>query len=137
MYVFNLRCQCTMDLSLLFAFFLLLRMSFALVEFIPVYDSVSGHGSVFKAELKAMTSASILFTIFLFGGATFYLLNSLGFSKENASNMVEENAPLIGARNGKMSPIRNDDDDSAHSVPLGNSDLTAVRHRLVHGDLSR
>lgn len=126
----------TIDHSMSFALSLLLRMSFALVEFIPIYDSVSGHGSVFKPELKAMTSASILFTIFLFGGATFYLLNSLGFSKGNVPNMAEEGEFLLGARSAKMSPMRSDD-DSSHSASHGNIDLTAVRHRIVTGDLPR
>jgi len=56
-------------------------MSFALVENIPLYDSVTGHGSRFKPELKAMTSACIFFTIFLFGGSTFYLLERLGLTE--------------------------------------------------------
>jgi len=56
-------------------------MSFAMVENIPMYDVVSGKGSRFKPELKAMTSASIFVTIFFFGGGAFHLLRFLGFSE--------------------------------------------------------
>jgi NhaP-type Na+/H+ or K+/H+ antiporter len=46
-------------------------VSFALVENIPVWDSVSQSGSKFKGELKAMTSSSIVFTLFVFGALTY------------------------------------------------------------------
>lgn len=65
-------------------------MSFALVEHIPLYDSVSGEGTRLKPELKAMTSASIMFTVFILGGYTYYVMDYLGLSpnaqaKRNAS----------------------------------------------------
>jgi NhaP-type Na+/H+ or K+/H+ antiporter len=53
-------------------------MSFALVEHVPLYDAVSGEGTPFKPELKAMTSASILFTVFILGGYTYYMMEYLG-----------------------------------------------------------
>jgi hypothetical protein len=46
-------------------------VSFALVENIPVYDSVTKTGSKYKAELKAMTSSAIVFTLFVFGALTY------------------------------------------------------------------
>jgi NhaP-type Na+/H+ or K+/H+ antiporter len=46
-------------------------VSFALVESIPVWDNVTKEGSKFKAELKTMTSSSIVFTLFVFGALTF------------------------------------------------------------------
>lgn len=46
-------------------------VSFALVENIPVWDTVTKTGSKFKAELKTMTSSSIVFTLFVFGALTF------------------------------------------------------------------
>jgi len=55
-------------------------MSFALVENIPLYDAVTGEGSKVKAELKAMTSASIVFTVFFLGGYTSYLMEHLGIT---------------------------------------------------------
>jgi NhaP-type Na+/H+ or K+/H+ antiporter len=49
-------------------------VSFALVESIPVYDAVTKEGSLYKPQLKAMTSCSILFTIFVFGAWTYFLI---------------------------------------------------------------
>lgn len=49
-------------------------VSFALVENIPLYDTVRKTGSAFKPELKAMTSSSILFTVFVFGALTYFLV---------------------------------------------------------------
>ena len=46
-------------------------VSFALVENIPVWDAVTKVGSRYKAELKAMTSSSIVFTLFVFGALTY------------------------------------------------------------------
>jgi NhaP-type Na+/H+ or K+/H+ antiporter len=46
-------------------------VSFALVENIPVWDAVTKTGSQYKAELKAMTSSSIVFTLFVFGALTY------------------------------------------------------------------
>lgn len=60
-------------------------MSFALVENIPLYDVLTGIGSRYKAELKAMTSSTIFVTIFLFGGSTLYLLDALGFAGQPRS----------------------------------------------------
>jgi NhaP-type Na+/H+ or K+/H+ antiporter len=55
-------------------------MSFALVENIPLYDTVTGEGSRLKPEMKAMTSASIVFTVFVLGGYTFYMIERLGMA---------------------------------------------------------
>lgn len=49
-------------------------VSFALVENIPVFNAVTKEGSRFKAELKAMTSSSILFTLFVFGALTYFIV---------------------------------------------------------------
>jgi NhaP-type Na+/H+ or K+/H+ antiporter len=72
-------------------------MSFALVETIPMYDAVSGTGTSVKPELKAMTSASILFTVFVLGGYTSYLLEKLGFQAKNEDDaeMVELTSSLV------------------------------------------
>ena len=72
-------------------------MSFALVETVPMYDAVSGTGTSVKPELKAMTSASILFTVFVLGGYTSYLLKKLGFQAKNEDDaeMVELTSSLV------------------------------------------
>ena len=49
-------------------------VSFALVENIPVWDNVSKTGSKFKAELKTMTSSSIVFTLFVLGALTYMVV---------------------------------------------------------------
>ena len=51
-------------------------VSFALAANIPVFNAFSGMGSHYKAELKAMTSASILFTLFVFGAITYFIVVS-------------------------------------------------------------
>jgi NhaP-type Na+/H+ or K+/H+ antiporter len=53
-------------------------VSLALVESLPIYDEMTGHGSQYKPELKAMTSAAIIFTVFIFGGTAYYVLRVLG-----------------------------------------------------------
>jgi NhaP-type Na+/H+ or K+/H+ antiporter len=49
-------------------------VSFALVTNIPLYDAVTKRGSQYKHELKAMTSASIIFTLFVFGALTYIMV---------------------------------------------------------------
>eukprot|EP00588_Corethron_pennatum_P023889 CAMPEP_0194324302 /NCGR_PEP_ID=MMETSP0171-20130528/27305_1 /TAXON_ID=218684 /ORGANISM="Corethron pennatum, Strain L29A3" /LENGTH=154 /DNA_ID=CAMNT_0039083167 /DNA_START=93 /DNA_END=557 /DNA_ORIENTATION=- len=79
-------------------------MSFALVENIPLYDIVTGKGSRYKPELKAMTSSCIFFTIFLFGGSTYYLLQDLGFTSKQPvrervladdTSLLKDSIPLM------------------------------------------
>ena len=72
-------------------------MSFALVEHIPMFDTTTGQGSRLKPELKAMTSASVIFTVFVLGGATSYLMERLGFSisKKQGQHDEVEIIPLM------------------------------------------
>lgn len=49
-------------------------VSMSLAENIPLYDAVTKHGSSFKPALKAMTSSSIIFTVFFFGASTYFTL---------------------------------------------------------------
>lgn len=71
-------------------------MSFALVENIPLYDSVSGEGTRLKPELKAMTSASIMFTVFILGGYTYYVMDYLGMvAPRKSQNPSYEMTSLI------------------------------------------
>ena len=50
-------------------------VSYALVQNIPVYDSVTKHGSHFKGELRAMASATIVGLLFVFGALTYYAVD--------------------------------------------------------------
>jgi len=52
-------------------------VSLSLVESVPIYNAVTLHGSEYKGIMKAMTSASIIFTIFVLGGSSFYILRNL------------------------------------------------------------
>ena len=47
-------------------------VSYALVQNIPVYDAVSRHGSIYKGELRAMTSVTIVGVLFVFGALTYF-----------------------------------------------------------------
>jgi len=72
-------------------------MSFALVEHIPLYDAVSGEGSRLKSELKAMTSACIIFTVFIQGGSTYYMMDALGLSpKAKGDGAIDREAEMVG-----------------------------------------
>lgn len=52
-------------------------VSLALVESVPIYNAVTGTGTEYKGIMKAMTSASIIFTIFVLGGSSYYILRNL------------------------------------------------------------
>jgi NhaP-type Na+/H+ or K+/H+ antiporter len=81
-------------------------MSFALVEHIPMFDTTTGQGSRLKPELKAMTSASIIFTLFVLGGSTSYLMERLSYSvkKQQGQDDVEI-VSLLSQHDDKMSPL--------------------------------
>ena len=70
-------------------------MSFALVEHIPLYDSSNGEGTRLKPEMKAMTSASILFTVFVLGGYTYYVMERLGMSPNISRKADALELPLL------------------------------------------
>lgn len=70
-------------------------MSFALVEHVPLYDTVTGEGTRLKPELKAMTSACIMFTVFILGGYTYYMMEALGVSPSQRKRTDLEMAPLV------------------------------------------
>jgi NhaP-type Na+/H+ or K+/H+ antiporter len=76
-------------------------MSFALVENIPIYDPVTGEGTALKSELKAMTCACIIFTVFILGGLTFYVMDSLGMAPHGVGDhkpfsLLDKEMEMIG-----------------------------------------
>lgn len=77
-------------------------MSFALVEHIPLFDAVTGNGTRVKAELKAMTSASIMFTVFVLGGSTNYFMDYVGLAPKKSMLPSKELTPLVS--NSRMKP---------------------------------
>jgi len=60
-------------------------VSLALVENIPLFNKVNQHGSSFKHELKEMTMASIIFTVFFFGFSTYKSLNRQGIGRSESN----------------------------------------------------
>mmetsp|Transcript_5831 Transcript_5831/g.11028 ORF Transcript_5831/g.11028 Transcript_5831/m.11028 type:complete len:613 (+) Transcript_5831:1377-3215(+) len=68
-------------------------VSLALVESVPIYDEMTGHGSQYKPELKAMTSAAIIFTVFVFGGSAYYVLRILGI-RTSMENLDDGNGAI-------------------------------------------
>lgn len=67
-------------------------VSMALVQNIPIYDSVTKQGSHFKAELKAMTSATIVVLLFVFGALTYFTVQrdvNRPPREESGSNLSE------------------------------------------------
>jgi len=78
-------------------------VSFSLVESLPIYNIVTNEGTKYKGILKAMTSSSILFTIFILGGGSYYILKYLGINLMNESirdqssyiDIIEGNTPFV------------------------------------------
>jgi NhaP-type Na+/H+ or K+/H+ antiporter len=89
-------------------------MSFALVEHIPLYDSVSGEGTPLKPELKAMTSATILFTVFVLGGYTYYVMDRLGLAPTRLSTSETELTSLLSKSASSHTHDEGFDDDAHH-----------------------
>jgi len=82
-------------------------VSFALVENIPIYDSASGHGTRLKPELKSMTSACIVFTVFILGGSTFYLLEKLGIIGDKQDKQEQDENQMQSLIKRKVSDQEN------------------------------
>jgi len=101
-------------------------MSFALVENIPLYDAVTGEGSRMKAELKAMTSACIIFTVFVMGGCTDYVIERLGMSQAKKAQGLEMTS-LLSRANGRIG--HTDSKDSAEDIPSNSPKQKTFRQR--------
>lgn len=108
-------------------------MSFALVEHIPLYDSVSGEGTRLKPELKAMTSACIMFTVFVLGGYTYYLMEYLGMAPQGSTSALPqfELASLLNKnRNGDREEKRQGDSSENWELrPSTRSTPTTLRRQ--------
>ena len=57
-------------------------VSLSLVENIPLHNALTGEGCQYRPLIKGMTSASIIFTTFVLGGASYFLLPILGFGPD-------------------------------------------------------
>jgi NhaP-type Na+/H+ or K+/H+ antiporter len=110
-------------------------VSFALVENIPVWDNVSKTGSKFKAELKTMTSSSIVFTLFVFGALTYMAVKHGSESSSDRVRTMLTNRLL-------SEPLDNDDEAQAQTEPGSRSFLeierdaaaSSGRHQMSNGE---
>ena len=87
-------------------------MSFALVETIPLFDESTRQGSRFKPELKAMTSVCIVFTVFVMGGCTDYLLEKVGMKPTANRDTDVEMVSLVGGASEKSDQWSGDESTS-------------------------
>ncbi|OEU22589.1 hypothetical protein FRACYDRAFT_267331 [Fragilariopsis cylindrus CCMP1102] len=95
-------------------------VSFALVENIPVWDNVSKTGSKFKAELKTMTSSSIVFTLFVFGALTYMAVKH---GSESSSDRA-----LTMLTNRLLSEPLDSDDEAQAQTELGSRSFMEIEH---------
>ncbi len=77
-------------------------VSLALVENVPIYNGVTGFGSKNKSVLKAMTSSTIIFTIFILGGGAYYILKWLDISSDDM--LIKSRNRLLSYNNGYLYP---------------------------------
>jgi NhaP-type Na+/H+ or K+/H+ antiporter len=114
-------------------------MSFALVENIPLYDATTGEGTRVKSELKAMTSACIIFTVFFLGGSTYYMMDLLGLAPTNPNDhpnvtAVEKETEMIGLLSkhsrDEDDEITHDDNGTTEKFHLDAKNRTTFRHRI-------
>jgi NhaP-type Na+/H+ or K+/H+ antiporter len=110
-------------------------MSFALVEHIPLYDAETGEGTRLKPELKAMTSASIMFTVFILGGTTFYIMEYLGVSpqsntfRKHTSPPPQELAGLLAQNRRQNAATKATNTDASPETLLSGNQTTFRRAR--------
>merc|ERR1711933_485631 len=117
-------------------------VSFALVCNIPVYDVVTIEGSKYKAQLKAMTSTSIIFTIFVFGVLTYFTVHKeVGNDDDENNNNDHRRRRLLGHESIRARLLSSDNGSRTSSVgSAGNNsynpndlllDRSIVEHRLI------
>ncbi|GAX10605.1 hypothetical protein FisN_14Lh107 [Fistulifera solaris] len=114
-------------------------MSFALVEHIPLFDEETREGSRLKPELKAMTSASILFSVFLLGGSTYYVMEHLGIAPQKRKQLrsgegLQEMVELISTKGPNQTdgsprkPGTLSTESSMEQAPGTNTTFRRARH---------
>jgi NhaP-type Na+/H+ or K+/H+ antiporter len=83
-------------------------VSLALVESVPIYNAVTSSGTEYKGILKAMTSASIIFTIFILGGSSYYILRNIDIKSADAKVNKEfksvKNQEMVEQRKKRPTP---------------------------------
>jgi hypothetical protein len=107
-------------------------MSFALVEHIPLYDSSNGEGTRLKPELKAMTSASILFTVFVLGGYTYYVMEHLGLSPNTSRRTTDVMEHPLLPHLSTPSNFRRADRSTSDTIASSPSDTRCLSKGSLH-----
>eukprot|EP00557_Chaetoceros_sp_GSL56_P002237 CAMPEP_0176501456 /NCGR_PEP_ID=MMETSP0200_2-20121128/14169_1 /TAXON_ID=947934 /ORGANISM="Chaetoceros sp., Strain GSL56" /LENGTH=876 /DNA_ID=CAMNT_0017900341 /DNA_START=154 /DNA_END=2784 /DNA_ORIENTATION=+ len=83
-------------------------VSLALVESVPIYNAVTSSGTEYKGIMKAMTSASIIFTIFVLGGSSYYILRNLDIKsadeKRNKDIKPMKNQEMVDWKKKRPTP---------------------------------
>ncbi|KAL3916132.1 MAG: hypothetical protein SGILL_005320 [Bacillariaceae sp.] len=103
-------------------------VSFALVESIPVYDTVSQSGSKFKAELKTMTSSCIVFTLFVFGALT-YIAVTHGSDPSSGDPVAGSNL----THRLLSEPLDSDDEAQTQSELASTPESLEIEHGYSNG----
>jgi hypothetical protein len=109
-------------------------VSMALVQNIPIYDSVTKQGSHFKAELKAMTSATIVVLLFVFGAITYFTVQrdvNRGPLEESGtlSDRLLQNQRFSVLASDDGEPDDGDDGDNGNESDLNSFEIEG-RHNL-------
>ena len=98
-------------------------VSLALAENIPLYDGITKHGSQYKPALKAMTSSSIIFTVFVFGASTYYTLKRQNqTSQQNERELSEQGNSLTTSLLADHSLQLNEENHDAQNPPWVSTD---------------
>jgi NhaP-type Na+/H+ or K+/H+ antiporter len=102
-------------------------VSFALVESVPVYDTVSQSGSKYKAELKTMTSSCIVFTLFVFGALT-YMAVMHGTDPSSGDRVAGSNL----THRLLSEPLDSDDEAQTQSELASTPESMEIEHGYSH-----
>lgn len=97
-------------------------VSYALVQNIPVYDSVTKYGSHYKGQLKAMTSATIVIILFVFGALTYFTVQR--------PSQVRRSQPLTDRLMEGENPTEHDLDLQENHQNVSNSITIEIEGRL-------
>jgi len=97
-------------------------VSFALVSKLPVYDIMSERGTEYKSEMKAMTSASIIFTLFVFGALAYFIVERPAAANNSSNSNFDEADHQSAAERSKEGG--GDDDQTKLFLPRNTDEST-------------
>lgn len=100
-------------------------VSLSLVESVPIYNAVTMRGTEYKGVMKAMTSASIIFTIFVFGGSAYYILRNLDIRSAD-EKLYQDRVVAMKAKTQEMTERK-----KRISRPTPESPISRKHHPLM------